>query len=120
MSAYFFFFQAEDGIRDVAVTGVQTCALPISNSGASWTGSGAPWTNWMSVAASADGNKLVAVAGNGPIFTSANSGATWTRTSAPFDGWWSVASSADGARLVAAVNGGSIYLATHAGAPWLG
>src|SRR5256884_4163787 len=24
-----FFFQAEDGIRDVAVTGVQTCALPI-------------------------------------------------------------------------------------------
>src|SRR3989449_6398184 len=29
----FFFFQAEDGIRDVAVTGVQTCALPISGSG---------------------------------------------------------------------------------------
>src|SRR2546422_11117902 len=27
----FFFFQAEDGIRDVAVTGVQTCALPIAN-----------------------------------------------------------------------------------------
>src|SRR5205809_7495282 len=27
-----FFFQAEDGIRDVAVTGVQTCALPISQS----------------------------------------------------------------------------------------
>src|SRR5256884_1351582 len=26
---YFFFFQAEDGIRDVAVTGVQTCALPV-------------------------------------------------------------------------------------------
>src|SRR2546422_1887195 len=43
-----FFFQAEDGIRDVAVTGVQTCALPISpfrgglvlvapNGGESWT-----------------------------------------------------------------------------------
>src|SRR6266481_7175020 len=27
---YFFFFQAEDGIRDGTVTGVQTCALPIS------------------------------------------------------------------------------------------
>src|SRR5437588_12011952 len=26
---YFFFFQAEDGIRDHCVTGVQTCALPI-------------------------------------------------------------------------------------------
>src|SRR2546421_4783093 len=29
-SAWFFFFQAEDGIRDLIVTGVQTCALPIS------------------------------------------------------------------------------------------
>src|SRR2546430_2424405 len=28
---FFFFFQAEDGIRDLTVTGVQTCALPISN-----------------------------------------------------------------------------------------
>src|SRR5206468_4379607 len=28
---FFFFFQAEDGIRDLIVTGVQTCALPISN-----------------------------------------------------------------------------------------
>src|SRR5437588_12313472 len=29
-SCLFFFFQAEDGIRDHCVTGVQTCALPIS------------------------------------------------------------------------------------------
>src|SRR2546427_12274528 len=29
-----FFFQAEDGIRDLTVTGVQTCALPIS----AWSG----------------------------------------------------------------------------------
>src|SRR3712207_7113959 len=28
-SFFFFFFQAEDGIRDIGVTGVQTCALPI-------------------------------------------------------------------------------------------
>src|SRR2546429_2277606 len=33
MGQFFFFFQAEDGIRDVAVTGVQTCALPISLTG---------------------------------------------------------------------------------------
>src|SRR6476469_11090818 len=32
---FFFFFQAEDGIRDTSVTGVQTCALPISVSAAS-------------------------------------------------------------------------------------
>src|SRR2546430_2955407 len=29
LPAFFFFFQAEDGIRDLTVTGVQTCALPI-------------------------------------------------------------------------------------------
>src|SRR5438105_13948610 len=31
---YYFFFQAEDGIRDPLVTGVQTCALPIWTAGA--------------------------------------------------------------------------------------
>jgi len=31
--SFFFFFQAEDGIRDLIVTGVQTCALPILFSG---------------------------------------------------------------------------------------
>src|SRR3712207_3717322 len=30
LSHLFFFFQAEDGIRDIGVTGIQTCALPIS------------------------------------------------------------------------------------------
>src|SRR2546430_7521121 len=35
---FFFFFQAEDGIRDLTVTGVQTCALPILNT----SPSGAP------------------------------------------------------------------------------
>src|SRR2546427_6760415 len=33
-NCFFFFFQAEDGIRDLTVTGVQTCALPI------WSGGG--------------------------------------------------------------------------------
>src|SRR5256885_7118418 len=31
--SFFFFFQAEDGIRDYKVTGVQTCALPICSRG---------------------------------------------------------------------------------------
>src|SRR2546425_9745628 len=38
---FFFFFQAEDGIRDKLVTGVQTCALPIS--GPSGATSAAAW-----------------------------------------------------------------------------
>src|SRR5207247_7767323 len=37
----FFFFQAEDGIRDPLVTGVQTCALPISAGGPGECPSGA-------------------------------------------------------------------------------
>src|SRR2546427_7328369 len=36
----FFFFQAEDGIRDLTVTGVQTCALPILARQAPW------WEEW--------------------------------------------------------------------------
>src|SRR5206468_10073130 len=42
----FFFFQAEDGIRDLIVTGVQTCALPIcyAAQGGDW---GAAVTTWM-------------------------------------------------------------------------
>src|SRR2546426_5872093 len=37
----FFFFQAEDGIRDYKVTGVQTCALPIFKGGL-WVQGGGP------------------------------------------------------------------------------
>src|SRR6266487_6025720 len=36
VSGVVFFFQAEDGIRDGRVTGVQTCALPISNRRIAW------------------------------------------------------------------------------------
>ena len=35
---FFFFFQAEDGIRDWSVTGVQTCALPICCRNKKWAG----------------------------------------------------------------------------------
>src|SRR5438034_1354084 len=43
-SFFFFFFQAEDGIRDHCVTGVQTCALPISSC-PSWR-SCSGWVGW--------------------------------------------------------------------------
>src|SRR5437016_11092459 len=39
---FFFFFQAEDGIRDWSVTGVQTCALPISTHVEQTAGGGGP------------------------------------------------------------------------------
>src|SRR5256886_17113676 len=43
MYVVFFFFQAEDGIRDLTVTGVQTCALPISAVAAVNTGRSGVW-----------------------------------------------------------------------------
>src|SRR5207248_8426697 len=39
---WFFFFQAEDGIRDRTVTGVQTCALPISPCWSIWSATAWP------------------------------------------------------------------------------
>src|SRR3989449_7828467 len=60
-----FFFQAEDGIRDVAVTGVQTCALPISpfrgglvlvapNGGETWTVGATQAISWTTSGAVPD------------------------------------------------------------------
>src|SRR3712207_9383315 len=44
---FLFFFQAEDGIRDIGVTGVQTCALPICpDHAARDAGSGAACARW--------------------------------------------------------------------------
>jgi len=66
-----------------------------------WTQTSAPNTNWTSIASSADGTKLVAVADLGGIWVSTDSGGTWTQTSAPQSGWFRVASSADGSGLAA-------------------
>src|SRR5206468_4837166 len=47
VSLYCFFFQAEDGIRDLIVTGVQTCALPIwARSGSATESPGSPECHW--------------------------------------------------------------------------
>src|SRR5207237_7359043 len=53
-----FFFQAEDGIRDSSVTGVQTCALPISllvaHTGSAAAGNLKPESNSKAVAITVD------------------------------------------------------------------
>jgi hypothetical protein len=90
-----------------------------------WTLTSAPTNSWQSVAISADGTKVAAVAnqydGDGLIYTSTNSGTTWTPTSAPRTNWGSVACSADGTKLVAGVgeffvSSGSIFTSTDSGA----
>lgn len=72
---------------------------------------------WVPIASSADGSKLVAAELGGRIYTSTDSGVTWT----PREnnrGWWSLASSADGTKLAAGVIGGQIYTSTDSGVTW--
>ena len=82
-----------------------------------WVQTSAPSNNWASVAISADGTRIVAVAGGvhaGPIYTSTDYGVTWVSNSATPAIWADVASSADGTKLVAVAGG--VY--TNSGTTW--
>jgi hypothetical protein len=96
-----------------------------SFSNSSWVLAGAAALNWNSIASSADGSHLAAVAaavtsGSGGIYTSTDSGATWTGTNGDTSSpWRSIASSADGSRLVAAnASGGIGGIYINSGASW--
>jgi DNA-binding beta-propeller fold protein YncE len=93
-----------------------------------------PNENWDSVASSADGSVLVAVANNnptlstpgGPILISTNSGANWALAAgAPTNGLWeTVACSADGSKMIATGGGGDhyvfpIYTSPDMGVTWV-
>src|SRR5205085_6638853 len=62
---FVFFFQAEDGIRDLTVTGVQTCALPISTAQVLLRNTGnlavSGNNTWAVVLAGGDGTRLAAL-----------------------------------------------------------
>lgn len=92
-----------------------------------WTQTSAPSNRWRALATSADGSRVVAVAGGsmgpypqivGPIIISTNSGLTWDATSAPIASWDGVASSSDGKRLAAVIAFGAIYTSTNHGGTW--
>ncbi len=72
---------------------------------------------WHGVASSADGSKLVAVAGSAPIYVSADAGLTWSERDSSRS-WTAIASSSDGVKLVATVSGGQIYTSSNAGLTW--
>jgi hypothetical protein len=98
-------------------------SLITAPAGSNWTQTANGSQQWNSIAASADGTRLAAVARsagalNGSIWTSTNSGATWTQTGAPSTSWSSIASSADGTQLAAVANGGGIYTSTNSGGTW--
>ncbi len=84
-----------------------------------WTPTTAPVMNWQSVAASADGQRIVAAPYGGLIYTSSDGGASWAPSTAPSNLWTSVISSADGAKLLAAAEGSPLFISTNSGSSWL-
>src|SRR5436305_8111071 len=76
--ALLFFFQAEDGIRDADVTGVQTCALPIWSGLSTWRGDGTWSRNRGSYTITYDGKRGVDF--------KASSGPSWAARPRRFDG----------------------------------
>jgi hypothetical protein len=93
-----------------------------SASAQTWTQTIAPTNNWCSIASSADGNKLVAAANNGVIYSSSDSGNDWTSNNVPTNRWTGVASSADGSKLVAVTylpsSPSVIYTSSDSGNTW--
>jgi hypothetical protein len=67
---------------------------------------------WQEVASSADGTKLIAMAGLGSVYLSHDSGATWVAANFPTQAH-GLASSADGSKLVAGT-----YISSDSGATW--
>lgn len=88
-----------------------------------WSITSAPATNWVCLAASADGSRLLAAANgaqntNGVLYLSIDSGTSWVPTLATNFAWASIAISADGNRFAAAPVSGSIFTSTDGGATW--
>ena len=112
--------------RHVLTFTIACCGLFALNQVASaqtWTQTSAPTQNWSSIACSASGSVIVAVANPGRIYSSTNGGLTWVTNAAPLTNWNSVACSADGRHMIAAVlgdfsGGGGIYISTNSGSVW--
>ena len=103
-----------------------------SDAGVTWIKTSLPARNWNSVAESAEGTKMIALAnndsgifgaGNGGIFTSMDSGATWISNNVPSWSWTCAAMSADGDELIATIGypstSGGIYISQSTPAPVL-
>ena len=104
---------------------VATLTMAGSAIAQTWTPTGAPVNNWVSVASSADGTRLAAGAGPVAVFTSTNSGVTWTSHSVA-DAYFfhSIVSSADGMKLMTlgannSSPGMAVYTSTNAGVNWV-
>jgi hypothetical protein len=98
-----------------------------NDGGLTWATNTVPAGEWIAVASSADGTRLVAAQGGcwnpggpgcgGPVYTSTDGGATWLSNNVPPA--FAVACSADGGKLVAVVSGGGIWVSRSIVAPRL-
>ena len=105
----------------IVITGTRVYIA--GNDGFAWTARESA-RNWSSIAASADGEKLVAAVDGGKIYTSTDCGVTWTARDSDRN-WRAVASSADGTKLVAVAatvvppeTGYAVYTSTDSGENW--
>jgi hypothetical protein len=112
-------------MKSIKMTGLilELSFFNLASQAQTWVETIAPDHDWQSIAVSANGSKVVAVADNnngkiGVIYTSTNSGTTWTSNNAPNLTWNCVASSADGNYLAANSYGGQIYTSSNAGSNW--
>lgn len=111
-----------DGTKLVAVAGTASIAGGLYTSadgGLTWMSNNIAPQNWQSVATSANGSNLFALAG-GELFVTTNSGVIWSSQTIPIGGVASslIASSADGTKLFG--NGGQyVYVSTNSGATWI-
>ena len=104
---------------EVAQNAGQSILGNLSTFGKTWTVTQQKG-QWMSLAASSDGTKMIAANYGTGVYVSANSGASFTEvfsTAVQID---AVASSWDGTHLAAVVNGGFLYISTNSGSSWTG
>ena len=92
------------------------------DSGVSWGSNTLPSEPWQAVRISADGSRLVALAGGtqpGPGFVSTNFGKSWFKSNGPNRNWFALAGSGDGSRLAAGdVVGQTVLTSTNGGLDW--
>jgi hypothetical protein len=116
------YYVAEDaaGLRQIYAS---------TNSGLTWTTTGAPSNYWANIACSANGMKIMAVAVNeftgiGGLYTSMDGGNTWVSNNIAPKAWTFVACSANGSRLFANTFSASfpslniLYASTNFGTNW--
>jgi uncharacterized repeat protein (TIGR02543 family) len=103
----------------LALASVLLLANPVSANGLWTVQVGSVARQWVAMASSGDGTRLVGAETGGKIYTSIDSGVTWvTRTSAN-KSWTAVTSSLDGKFLAATESFGNIYTSSDFGETWV-